>query len=104
MTALVDERRKLGRVVGVFGIAFVIGTFLNFTKAQYFSKFEELLLEKTGIFYVATLAANLLIDIIPISMIYFLHRSNFDQADFDRLSEREGTGNDFFNETMMSQA
>lgn len=90
-SALSEERDKLGKVVGVFGFAYIIGTLTSSAKAFYLEEIEHFLQEQTAIYYLCTFASNLVIDIMPISTIYMLHKSNFENP-VERASEpREDT-------------
>lgn len=42
-SAMSDEREKLGKVVGVFGFAYIIGTLTSCVKAIYLVEFKQLL-------------------------------------------------------------
>jgi hypothetical protein len=73
-----EEREKLGRVVGVFGIAFVVATATAFVKAFYWIKLGQFMNNNPGLYFLGALIVNLFVDIFPILTIYLLHRTNFD--------------------------
>jgi len=85
-SALSEERAKLGKLVGVFGLSYIIGTIVNATKSFHMEQVENLLKNKIAFYYLWTFALNLMIDIMPISTIYILHRSNFENP-VERLTD-----------------
>jgi len=73
LLAMSEERQKLALVVSVFGISFILGFGLIFVKAMFWDQYVLFLQTNPAVYYLGSLFSSVLIDILPIFLIYTLH-------------------------------
>jgi hypothetical protein len=73
LSAMVDERRKLGMVVSTFGISMMVAGGINLIKAIYIDQFTTFVLNSPALYYLLALITGIVFDILPIFLMYTLH-------------------------------
>lgn len=76
-TLMNEERHKISRVVSVFGVGYLAGSLITAVKAFMWKDFVGLVEDKPALYYMCALFVNVALDMLPVALLYSLHKANF---------------------------